>query len=206
MWPAGLLTWGAASFGRVLLVGLLPNGMLAIAIWALVRAGSFSGESHWDKVVSSALKADAASILLFVVGVALVAAVLQPFQVRMIRLLEGHWYGWAVAARFAPPLVERQRRRVQALRERVYALPKLVDDKVRRRTAGSPGRMSWSNPSRRSAARHRWETIWDARLGPRRLSGAKGEDGPRPYPERGSSPRRRRGWGCGTRTTGALSR
>ena len=31
MWPAGLLTWGAASFGRVLLVGLLPNGMLAIA-------------------------------------------------------------------------------------------------------------------------------------------------------------------------------
>ncbi|WP_320778172.1 hypothetical protein [Streptomyces sp. CRN 30] len=46
------------------------------------------------------------------------ALLLQPFQVRAVRVLEGYWYRWPVTAGLAGVLVEVQRRRWEVLRER----------------------------------------------------------------------------------------
>ncbi|MEU9174774.1 hypothetical protein AB0D34_44665 [Streptomyces sp. NPDC048420] len=47
------------------------------------------------------------------------ALLLTPFQVRAVRVLEGYWYRWSATAGLAGVLVEVQRRRWEALRQRV---------------------------------------------------------------------------------------
>jgi hypothetical protein len=111
MWE--VLTSGAASFGRLLLVSLLPNGLLVFATWAFVRAGSFSGQSNWPAVVSSILHANVAMLLLFAGVVVLVAVILQPFQIGMVRLLEGYWPGWTFTSHLASLFIEHHHHRIK---------------------------------------------------------------------------------------------
>jgi hypothetical protein len=126
MWD--VLTSGAASFGRLLLVSLLPNGLLALVTWAFIRAGSFSGESNWNTVVASVLHANLAMILLFGGVVVLLAVILQPFQVGMVRLLEGYWPEWTVTTRLAAIFAERHRRRIKHLQDRMAGDIEINDD------------------------------------------------------------------------------
>jgi hypothetical protein len=126
MWNA--LTSGAASFGRILLVSLLPNGLLALASWAFVRAGSFSGQSNWKTVISSILHANATVLFLFVGAVVLLAVILQPFQVGMVRVLEGYWPAWSIMSRLESIFIERHQRRINELRERTVDEIVLDDD------------------------------------------------------------------------------
>lgn len=69
-------------------------------------------------VLPAATASDAFAVLLAVVAITVLAAVLQPFQVRVVRLLEGYWSGWTPTARLAPVFVEFQRRRLHRLLER----------------------------------------------------------------------------------------
>jgi hypothetical protein len=126
MWD--VLTSGAASFGRLLLVSLLPNGLLALAAWAFVRAGSFSGKSNWKVVVSSVLHANLAMLLLFAGAVVLLAVILQPFQVGMVRLLEGYWPDWTVTSLLASLFIEHHHRRIKDLRKCTKVEIRLDDD------------------------------------------------------------------------------
>jgi hypothetical protein len=77
-------------------------------------------------VIPASLASDALSVLLVVVSVVVISAVLQPFQIRLVRLLEGYWDGWSVTARLAPVFVEFQRRRLDALRTRWAEFDQLV--------------------------------------------------------------------------------
>ena len=126
MWEA--LTSGAASFGRLLLVSLLPNGLLAFAIWAFLRAGSFSGQSNWKAVVSSILHANIAMLFLFASVVVLLAVILQPFQVAMVRLLEGYWPGWTVTSRLASLFIGHHHRRINDSEKNIRGENGLYDD------------------------------------------------------------------------------
>lgn len=130
MWLASLLTSGATSFGRLVVVGLLPNAVPIVALWFLLRARSFSGPSEWRLLIPTDLKSDVLSILLAMFAVALLAALVQPFQLRIVRLLEGYWESWAVTARLAPVLVERHYRKITMLRER--------NNQLHRQLRGSP--------------------------------------------------------------------
>lgn len=116
MWNA--LTSSAASFGRILLVSLLPTGLLAFVTWAFVRAGSFTGKSDWNVVVSSILHANVAILFLFVGAVILLAVILQPFQVGMVRLLEGYSQAWPIIVRMESIFTEHHQSRINKLRER----------------------------------------------------------------------------------------
>lgn len=126
MWNA--LTSGAASFGRILLVSLLPNGLLVFVSWAFVRAGSFSGQSNWKAVVSSILHANITVLFIFVAGAVLLAVVLQPFQVGIVRLLEGYWPNWTITARLGSLFIAHHNRRVNDLREYTRYENRLADD------------------------------------------------------------------------------
>ncbi|MCK2217392.1 hypothetical protein MF672_026910 [Actinomadura sp. ATCC 31491] len=116
---ANLLTSGAASLGRLLSVNLLPTALSALAVWIFTVSGSFTGRSHWQALIPTALKADAGTVLLFVVGVVLVSVILEPFQIRLVRMLEGYWSNWTPSARLANVMIARHQQRVQRLRETV---------------------------------------------------------------------------------------
>ncbi len=104
---------------RLLVVGFVPCGLIVGCLWALVRAGSFSGRrSDWAAVVPATAGAVATTLLTLTACAGLLALLLQPFQVRAVRVLEGYWDRWPVTARLAGVLVEVQRRRWEALRER----------------------------------------------------------------------------------------
>jgi hypothetical protein len=126
MWD--VLTSGAASFGRLLLVSLLPNALLVFAAWAFMRAGSFSGQSNWKAVVSSVLHANVAMLLLFSGVVVLFAVILQPFHIGMVRLLEGYWPEWAVTSRLAALFIEHHHRRIENLQKCMQSEIRLDDD------------------------------------------------------------------------------
>jgi hypothetical protein len=114
MWVSSLLTSSAASLGRVVLVGFIPNAIPAVFVVLLVKAESFSGASKFKGLLGD-LRPDALSVLLFVLAVALLTVLLQPFQLRVLRVLEGYWDSWAVTAMIAPFFVEFQRRRREKL-------------------------------------------------------------------------------------------
>jgi hypothetical protein len=61
----------------------------------------------------------AATLMVLVGCTSILALLLQPFQVRAVRVLEGYWYRWPATAGLAGVLVEVQRRRWEALREQV---------------------------------------------------------------------------------------
>lgn len=148
MWITSLLTSGATSFGRLVIVKLLPNSVPIISLWLLLRAGSFSGQSDWRQLVPADLKSDVLAIILAVLAIALLAALVQPFQLRIVRLLEGYWESWALTARIAPVLTEYQRRKIITLRHR--------DNTLYRQLKGEPDKtLSLSDLAREQRKRLR---------------------------------------------------
>ena len=106
---------------RVLSVHFAPCALFVAGVVALARAGSFAGRSDWAHVWPKRPEATVGLILLVVVCAALLGLLLQPFQVRAVRVLEGYWGRWLVTAALAGVLTEVQRRRWEALRERAAA-------------------------------------------------------------------------------------
>lgn len=123
MWLGSLLTSSAASLGRLMLVSLIPNSVPPVFVALLIYAGSFTPHpSDWYGMFSDG-RPDTLAVVLFVLAIALATAVVQPFQIRVLRVLEGYWDSWAVTARIAPLFVEFQRRRRRKLRRTVRWQP-----------------------------------------------------------------------------------
>jgi cell division protein FtsB len=127
MWLASLLTSSAASFGRILVVGLLPNAVPIVFVWLLLRAHSFAGVSDWSRLIPADLKIDVVSVLIVLLVITLLTVLVQPFQLRMIRLLEGYWDSWWLTAQVAPVFVEYQTRRKKALETRINHLGRQLE-------------------------------------------------------------------------------
>ncbi|WP_369248729.1 hypothetical protein [Streptomyces sp. R41] len=70
---------------------------------------------------------------------------LQPFQVRAVRVLEGYWDRWSVTAGFAGVLMELQRRRGQVLADRADAATDAGPD-ARRVAADASRRLAAAPP------------------------------------------------------------
>jgi hypothetical protein len=105
---------------RLLAVHFVPCALFVASLWALLRAGGLTGPSHWERVLPGTPAALAGTLTILAASASLLALLLQPFQVRAVRVLEGYWYRWPVTAGLAGVLVEVQRRRWEALRERAH--------------------------------------------------------------------------------------
>lgn len=111
--------WGRAGFvRRALTVHFAPCALFVAGVLALVRAGSFSGRSDWRAVWPERPAAVLGVIATVVVCASLLGLLLQPFQVRAVRVLEGYWDRWFLTAGLAGLLARVQRRRWWALRRR----------------------------------------------------------------------------------------
>ncbi|MBW8701356.1 hypothetical protein MBT84_17255 [Streptomyces sp. MBT84] len=128
---------------RVLSVHFAPCALFVAGVLALVRAGSFSGRSDWSAVWPQRPTALLGAIATVAVCAAVLALLLQPFQVRAVRVLEGYWDRWPLTAGLAGMLARVQRKRWQALRRRAEAATggdraRRVRADARRRLAAHP--------------------------------------------------------------------
>ncbi|GLZ28760.1 hypothetical protein Lesp02_09500 [Lentzea sp. NBRC 105346] len=99
------------------MVGLLPNTLLVSTVLVLLRANSFGGRSQWSRVLPSDVAGGVVGGLALLVAVVLLTVLLQPFQIRVVRVVEGYWEGWSITARLAPLFTELQYRKVKRLRD-----------------------------------------------------------------------------------------
>ncbi|MEU0406982.1 hypothetical protein ABZ307_04025 [Streptomyces griseorubiginosus] len=112
---------GGGFVRRVVTVQLVPCAVFVVSLWIVLRAGAFTGTCRWERAVPGTPAATAGALTALMAGTGLLALLLQPFQVRAVRVLEGYWGRWPVTAALAGVLTEVQRRRWETLRESAAA-------------------------------------------------------------------------------------
>jgi hypothetical protein len=73
---------------------MLPNSILVAYIWLLLRIKAFNNRGKgltFHDLFHADFKTDAGGLLLFALLVLLLTALLQPFQIPLVRLVEGYW-------------------------------------------------------------------------------------------------------------------
>jgi hypothetical protein len=80
--------------GRFFLVGYLPTITAAVFVLLLLWAGVPAGPPQFSHAWHTAATLGTGQIVLLALAVTLVALVLHPFQVPLVRFLEGYWPGW----------------------------------------------------------------------------------------------------------------
>ncbi len=136
MWLGAIFTSTAAVFGRLFLVGLLPNAIFAAYLWILIASGAFHAATSplsLAALAGPAFKTDAGGLLLFALVVMLATALLQPLQIRMVRIVEGYWQGGRWSSGAYKVGVRRHGRRYAKMVRRLGAGPPPDDDALCRR-------------------------------------------------------------------------
>ncbi len=124
MWPAALITAGAAAFGRLFVVGILPSAVLTVTLWATISADAFDPGTpplFFSQVIRANGKVDTTSVLLFLLVVTVFTALLQNFQIPMVRFLEGYWGASSISVWASAAGVRRHRNRRAKAAERYDA-------------------------------------------------------------------------------------
>lgn len=96
---------------RFNLVGLAPSALLATAIGALVASGAFSGVPSLHLLLARSGKVNVFIASVIFLAVFCAALVLQPFQLLLVRVLEGYWEGVPVLRHLQWAGIEINRRR-----------------------------------------------------------------------------------------------
>jgi hypothetical protein len=82
----------ALGGNRFNLVNVLPLTIVVLSIAALVRSGAYGpGQAHWRSVPPGHKLSDAAQVALGAFAVFVGSVLLKPFQVTVVRQLEGYW-------------------------------------------------------------------------------------------------------------------
>jgi hypothetical protein len=116
---AGLLGATKDLGARFSLIGLLPTASLALFVLALVSSGAPDDSPDIDSVVSKAEDLSAWEVALLFLALVVIGVISQPFQLSLVRLLEGYWGDSRVARLLASPgiALHRWRRRRLAARQ-----------------------------------------------------------------------------------------
>ncbi len=121
---ASLVGLDAGSLGaRFSLVSMLPTSVGTLAVTFVVAAGAPGHDPTWGRAVRTARDLDASDTALLAVAVLVVAVVVHPLQLQLVRLLEGYWGASTLARRVSGPLVARQARARQRLAARASLSP-----------------------------------------------------------------------------------
>src|SRR5439155_2863342 len=99
--------------------GVLPLAILALFVLALLWSGAPGDAPDLDGILAHARELDGWEGGLLVLALVVGALVAQPFQVALVRVLEGYWGGGPLGGRIAAPGLWLQRRRLDRLRRRL---------------------------------------------------------------------------------------
>lgn len=108
-------TGAKALGGRFSIVGVVPSALVVLFLLAMSASDLYPwvnerGEVGAPAVLQRTERLSGADGVLLVFGILLVAVLFRPFQVALVRLLEGYWYGrWSDGPRAL--MIERHRRR-----------------------------------------------------------------------------------------------
>lgn len=105
---------GKALGDRFNLVNVVPATVPAAVLLVLIRGGAYSGGFTWSEAIPDLGAITGGGAVLFVLGVLMLGVVLSPFQVGLVRILEGYWGDSRLAVQLADMGVEVQRRRLAA--------------------------------------------------------------------------------------------
>jgi hypothetical protein len=100
---------------RFAVVGLLPTGLLLLFVLGLVASGAPAGRPDAEMVLAWIDGLSIGRILVFIVLVLALSLLLQPFQLGIVRLLEGYWDGWKVGRWLSTVGIALHRRRLARL-------------------------------------------------------------------------------------------
>jgi hypothetical protein len=132
------LASGAKALGlRFSLTGLLPFSLLTAYFFGLyATALAQPGQGIIDAIGVSAKRLGLTGLVLLVMVSIVLAVISQPFQIGVVRLLEGYWGASTPAEKARDFAVELQRRRHHVLRLRRHRL-EVTDRTVTDRTAAA---------------------------------------------------------------------
>jgi hypothetical protein len=121
---ASLVGLDANALGtRFSLVSLLPTSAGTLLVGFVVATGAPGRSPSWSNAVQTARDMDAADVGLLAVAVLVIAVILQPLQLQLVRMLEGYWGGGGFARWLSGPLVRRHRKARQHLADRAKLDP-----------------------------------------------------------------------------------
>lgn len=160
MWPAALLTSGAAAFGRLFLVQFLPSLIVVLPASLLYRAGvlKFDGSiPTLDALVPLSSKTDTSGLLLILAATVVLAAITGNFQIGMVRVLEGYTGSGLVGLWLSEVGSSFERRRFSKIEDRYRNTPTQHDFKMGRdleqlKTLSLPAQVKIDRDLRRRAA------------------------------------------------------
>ena len=121
----------SAALGRLVAVNLLPTAVLAVVVGLTVRANAFPPRTrglHWAALVAG-FKVDSGGLLLFIVVLFALAALLQPFEIAAVRLLEGYWSGGRIGVHAANLAAAPHRRRLRRAERNIDDQQSMLDRK-----------------------------------------------------------------------------
>lgn len=99
-----------AAGDRFSIVSAFPAALVVLDIFFLVQSGAFPGRPDIHELVVQSKHLGAGTVLLVALCVFVLALLLQPFQLSLVRLLEGYWEA-SRPAKFISYLVAAPRRR-----------------------------------------------------------------------------------------------
>jgi len=109
---------------RFSLISYLPTATAALIVALVLAAGAPGTHPTWSRALQQARAIDVADVALLAVMVTLLAVLLQPLQLRLVRLLEGYWGGGPVVGTLSRLPMALQRRRRDALAKKATVEPK----------------------------------------------------------------------------------
>jgi hypothetical protein len=170
-WLGTLLVATSAALGRLVAVNLLPTAVLAAVVGLTVRANAFSSRTrglHWDALVAG-FKVDSGGLLLFIVALFALAALLQPFEIATVRLLEGYWSEGRIGARAANLAAGPHRRRLRRAERNINEQQSMFDRKRHEEDRGGQCLLPVDEQVRRQReeARVRTRAAWSRRVRPK---------------------------------------
>jgi hypothetical protein len=116
----GLVGKSASGLGvRFSLVGILPTTVLVLFVLALVWGGAPASPPSLPTVLSELARYDTAQGLLLVVAILALVLLLQPFQLLLIRLMEGYWGFSGPVGALCKRLADRHRKQRDRLQTRL---------------------------------------------------------------------------------------
>lgn len=108
---------------RFAVVGVLPLASLGLFVLALLWSGAPADAPDVDRILEHARSLDAWEGGLLALALVLAALIMQPFQLALVRLLEGYWGGGRVGRLLRALGVWLQRRRLTAITRRLDPAP-----------------------------------------------------------------------------------
>jgi len=95
---------------RFSIVSAFPATLVVLEVFALVQTGAFRGSPDLTKLLPKSKPLVTSTVLILALSVFVLALLLQPFQLGLVRLLEGYW-GTSRAALVLSRIVSAPRRR-----------------------------------------------------------------------------------------------